>query len=223
MLDDLLETAALDLPARTAILQLMDSPERHYHDLSHLGVLWSRHRRFSRGSGFAAAEPSRLIACAIAFHDAVYDPLRSDNEARSAALWRQMAPADLPVAPVAWVSDAIEATADHLAFTDMSTELARLRLWMLDLDLTPLGEQPAIFARNSRALRREYATLDDTEWHRRRLGLLERFLAAPQIYRSPSLAAAFERQARENIAQVLQSVPQNAAAASTRDGCNTAT
>lgn len=203
MLDHLLRTAGLDMPARIEVLQLMGSPERHYHGLGHVGLLWSRHRKFSRGTEYAVAASSRLIACAIAFHDAVYDPLGGDNEIRSAALWRQSAPADLPAADVAWVSDTILATADHLACNDASSLPARLRLWMLDLDLTPLGERPIVFARNSRALRRESAGLDEAEWHRRRIAFLGQIRAAPRIYRSPPLAAAFEAQARENIASAL--------------------
>lgn len=203
MLDHLLQTAGLDLPARAEILQSMGAPGRHYHGLGHLGVLWSRHRRFSRGTGFAAAKPSRLIACAIAFHDAIYDPLRNDNEVRSAALWRRMAPPDLTACQVAWVSDTIEATADHLAITDAGSESARLRLWLLDLDLSPLGERPPVFARNTHALRREFATLEDAEWARRRVGFFRQFLAAPRIYRSPVLADSFEEQARQNISQVI--------------------
>lgn len=205
VLDHLLGTAGLDLPARTAVLRLMGSAERHYHTLGHLQVLWTRHRKFFPGTGLATPEANRLIACAIVFHDAVYDPLRHDSEARSAALWRAMAPDDLSAGQVTWVFETVEATADHLAFTDASTVPARLRLWMMDLDLTPLGERPTVFARNSRALRREYPNLGEAEWHRRRVGFLSRFQAAPRIYRSPPLAAAFERQARENIAQVLQS------------------
>lgn len=206
-----MQTAGLDLSARNEVLRLMSAPERHYHGLGHIGLLWSRHRNFSRSSAFAEPEPSRLIACAVAFHDAVYDPMRSDNETRSAALWRQSAPADLSPAQVAWVSATIEATADHLACTEAGTEAARLRLWMLDLDLTPLGERPTVFARNSKALRREFAGLEEAEWQRRRVGFLGILQAAPQIYRSAPLAAAFEQQARQNIAAVLAAEPQNAA------------
>ena len=204
MLDHLLQTAGLDVPARAELVRLMGAPERHYHGIGHLGVLWSRHRRFSPGTQFATAEASRLVACAVAFHDAVYDPLRSDNETRSAALWRQAVPAGLTADQVAWVAETIEATADHLAFSDAATEAGQLRLWMLDLDLTPLGERPSVFLRNSHALRREFAALDDAQWHRQRTAFLGALQAAPQIYRSPPLAAAFEQQARENIAQALR-------------------
>lgn len=211
MLEHLLQTAGLDLSARNEVLRLMSAPERHYHGLGHIGLLWSRHRSFSRGSAFAGPEPSRLIACAVAFHDAVYEPMRTDNETRSAALWRRSAPADLSPGQVAWVAATIEATADHLACTEAGTDAARLRLWMLDLDLTPLGERPAVFARNSKALRREFASLNEAEWQRRRAGFLGVLQAAPQIYRSAPLAVAFEQQARNNIAGVLQSEPRNAA------------
>ena len=205
VLDHLLHSAGLEPAARDAVMRLMEAPGRHYHGASHLGVLWSRHRNFAAGTPFAGPEPSRLIACAIAFHDAIYEPLRNDNEARSAALWRTAAPPDMPAAQVAWVAATIEATAHHLAVTDASSELARLRLWMLDLDLTPLGERPAVFARNTRALRLEFAALDETEWCRRRDTFLRQLAATARIYRSAPLAAAFEQQARRNISHALQS------------------
>lgn len=204
MLDHLLRSADLDPAAGEEVFQLMRAPGRHYHGLNHLGLLWSRHRRFAAGSAFAAPTPSRLIACAILFHDAIYAPLRNDNEARSAALWCSHAPADLSDRQVAWVAGTIEATANHLACTDAGSECARLRLWMLDLDLTPLGERPAVFARNSMALRREFAGMDEAAWHRQRIRFMRQVQAAPQIYRSVRLAVAFEQQARRNIAQVLQ-------------------
>jgi predicted metal-dependent HD superfamily phosphohydrolase len=203
-LDDLLRTAGLDAPAKDAIRHLMGGPERHYHGLRHLDLLWSRHRRFSPGTAFASPVASRLVACAIAFHDAVLEPARNDNEARSAALWRDSAPAGLTAAQVDWVAGTIEASGDHLAVTDASTELARLRLWMLDLDLTPLGEPAAVFDRNTQALRLECAHLTDAEWERRRIGFLRHVQAAPRIYRSAPLAAAFERQARSNIERALR-------------------
>ena len=203
-LDDLLQTAGLGPPATNAILDRMSAPERHYHGLAHLGLLWSRHRRFSPGTAFGGPASCRLIACAIAFHDAILDPMRNDNERRSAVLWRESAPADLAAAQVDWVSTTIEATAAHLAVTDSSTESARLRLWMLDLDLTPLGEPEAVFARNTQALRLEYAHLTDAAWNSRRIGFLRGVQAAARIYRCAQLAAAFEQPARRNIEHALR-------------------
>lgn len=204
VLDHLLRTAAQDPAAERDLLRRMAAPQRHYHGLAHLGLLWFRHCRFSAGTAFACPDANRLIACAIMFHDAVYDPTREDSEARSAALWRSTTPSGFSASQVEWVAATIEATADHLAVTDADTEPARLRLWLLDLDLTPLGDTPTVFARNTHALRREFAHLSDAAWRSRQLAFLRRVQAAERIYRSAPLAAAFEAQARRNITRVLR-------------------
>src|SRR5208337_4032474 len=95
VLHDLLSTAALSEAARNTVLRHMATSRRHYHGLMHLATLWTRHGRFGTGTPFLAPAATRLIACAIAFHDAVYDATRRDNEHRSALLWRRYAPADL--------------------------------------------------------------------------------------------------------------------------------
>lgn len=200
-LHDLLAAAALPDRARIDVLRRMSAPARHYHGLSHVASLWTRHRRYGTGTPFAAHRATRLIACAILFHDAVYDPTRSDNEHRSALLWRKVAPADLSARDVAWVAETIEATADHLAPRPARTLRERGRLWVLDLDLTPLGEPPGLFARNTRALRSEYRHKADAEWEQGRVGFLRKLLAAPGLYRSAPIAAAFAAQARRNLAR----------------------
>jgi predicted metal-dependent HD superfamily phosphohydrolase len=204
-LHDLLSAAALSATARNIVLRQMATSRRHYHGLLHLATLWTRHCRFGIGTPFLAPAATRLIACAITFHDAIYDATRRDNEHRSALLWRRYAPSDLPAADVDWVAATIEATADHLASRDSSTLRSRLRLWLLDLDLTPLGEQPELFARNTRRLRAEYRHLREADWQRGRLAFLRKLQSAPALYRSGPLAAAFEHQARCNIARELGS------------------
>jgi predicted metal-dependent HD superfamily phosphohydrolase len=199
----LLSTAALSLPARNIVLRRMAAPQRHYHGLAHIALLWSRHRRFAIGTAFRSPRDSRLIACAIAFHDVVYDPRRRDNERRSAQVWRRWAPADLPAADINWVAATIEATADHLAPYPNTTHRDRLRLWLLDLDLTPLGEHAHIFARNSLGLRHEYRHLTEQEWQQGRRAFLEKLRTAPTVFRFAPLDAAFGRRARRNIARAV--------------------
>lgn len=200
----LLTTAGLSVAARQAVLLRMGMPRRHYHGLEHLAVLWTRHRRYGAGTPFRAPHASRLLACAIAFHDAVYDVARRDNEHRSALLWRRYAPADLSAADINWVSDTIEATANHLAVRDSGTASGRLRLWLLDLDLTPLGDPAESFDRSTLRLRAECRRVPEAEWARNRLAFLRKLLEAPALYRSAPLAAAFEQQARRNIARALR-------------------
>ena len=204
-LEMLLQRVPVRSEVRRDLRRRLTSPDRRYHGAWHVALLWDRHLSFRAGLP-APAEPwDTLIACAIAFHDAVYDPRRSDNEAASAALWRD-ADAIIGAEGTAWVAGTIEATADHLGARPepgMTEEAWAARCWMLDLDLTPIGEAPAEFAANSARLRAEFAHLEETEWQRRRIGFLRRLASAPRLYRSAALAGAFEATARGNIVREL--------------------
>ena len=184
----------------------MAGADRHYHGTGHLAVLWRRHLRHGEGLPVREAPWHRLIASAIAFHDSIYDPARRDNEARSAALWREAGPA-LEPGEIAWVAGTILATADHLGAvpdSGMTTAAWKARLWMLDLDLSPLGEEPAAFDINTAALRAEYAHLDETAWTSGRRGFLQALARRPVLFRTPVLAAAFEGRARANLAREIK-------------------
>jgi predicted metal-dependent HD superfamily phosphohydrolase len=212
--DDLLAAVPVTDAAR-ADLRRMAAPRRHYHGLPHLALLWARHLALGRGSGFHEPRVARLVASAIAFHDAVLEPGRAGNERASAALWRQAAAGGaLETEEVDWVAGTIEATADHLAAagailagsgpaTTPPPLPDRARPCVLDLDLSPLGEPPAAFARNTELLRLERLDLDDNGWRRCVRAFLARLHAAPRLYRTPAVAAAFETQAKANIARAL--------------------
>jgi predicted metal-dependent HD superfamily phosphohydrolase len=112
-----------------------------------------------------------------------------------------------------WVSDTIRATRDHSnrsPFDDNPVGdgsgacLRRLaRDWVLDLDLTPLGEPRRAFERNTRLLRREAGLSNDADYEARQRGFFRRFLSQERIYHTPVLAAKYEAQARRNIARAL--------------------
>ncbi|HEY1942953.1 MAG TPA: hypothetical protein VGH40_12595 [Roseiarcus sp.] len=207
-LQDLLDEAPLDAAVKDALFQEMSRPERHYHGVAHLEALWRRHRRLSERSGLAGPEADRLVACAIAWHDSVYDPLRADNEERSAEAWLA-ASAGAPIAEAdrQWVAETIRATKDHLAYEPPAGSAAtfreRLRLWVLDLDLTPLGAPAETFDRNTRLLRLESGRKSDETWRAAMVAFRRRFLDAPRIYRTPELAAIYEAAARRNLERSL--------------------
>ena len=189
--------AKQDLRARLA------EPTRHYHGTAHITLLWSRHRQYGTGLSVQQEPWNTWLACAIAYHDAIYDAARKDNEAASAALWEAADPA-LPPEAIAWVTGTILGTANHLAATPdpgMSDAAWTARTWMLDLDLTPLAESPATFDANTEALRREYAHLSDPAWTTGRAAFLRSIAAAPRLFRTPVLFEAFEARARANFAR----------------------
>lgn len=199
--------AVLDLPAniRADLLRRMSEPWRRYHGLRHLAVLWARHRRYGRTGPIRRPRTARLIAAAILFHDAVLLPGARDNEARSAALWLRAARRlrGFTEAEIAWVAGTILATGDHLNAPLPPGEHGAARCWMLDLDLSPIGEEAVTFRRNSRALRAEARHLDDAAWAELQRAFLGRIGAAPRVLRHPRLHAAFEARARANIGQAL--------------------
>jgi predicted metal-dependent HD superfamily phosphohydrolase len=76
-------------------------------------------------------------------------------------------------------------------------------VWVLDLDLTPLGEADGDFDRNTELLRLEVPHLTEAQYDAGRLGFLRKLSDAPRVYRTPTLAAQFEAQARANFARQL--------------------
>lgn len=186
----LLARADLSPAAAAEVTRRYAEPHRAYHDAAHVGLLWLRHLLHGGDAG------DRAMALAILFHDAVYDPLATDNEERSAALLAALVPGD-----TAWAQAAIRATTDHLAHAGTDCRVLRL----LDLDLTPLAERADVFARNAAALRREYAAVSDAAWRTGRCRVLERFAAAKPLFRT-RLGAIYEDHARDNLAAEISNL-----------------
>ncbi len=183
------EDVLADLRSRYA------EPQRRYHTWAHIEALlgWLALRRDHLHDPVA-------VELAILFHDAVYDPARSDNEARSAWLLKD---ANLPN-----VGDdtrlravrMIEATAAHgLADTLDETDRSDMAAF-LDMDLSILGAAPAVFEGYERAIREEYAFVPEALFRAARRGILERFLERPTLYFSDWGRDRFEARARSNIA-----------------------
>jgi predicted metal-dependent HD superfamily phosphohydrolase len=202
----LLAQLPLAQPARRALHRRLAARGRHYHGAAHVALLWRRHRRLGAGSCLVRAPWDRMIACAIAFHDAVHDARRGDNEAASGLLWRRCS-GQLGAKQRRWVEATILATADHLgagALRGTRGPARFARAWLLDLDLTPLGERPGEFAANTRRLRCEFGHLPAAAWDAGRLAFLGRMAAAPRLFKTRRVAARFGGRAQANLARTLK-------------------
>ena len=104
--EDLLERLPVEDAVRADLRRRLREPGRHYHGARHVALLWQRHRHFGASLALDAEPWDTRITCAIAFHDAVHDALRQDNEAASAALWRAARPR-LERSAVDWVAGTI--------------------------------------------------------------------------------------------------------------------
>jgi predicted metal-dependent HD superfamily phosphohydrolase len=136
------------------------------------------------------------------FHDAVYDPQVSDNEATSARL------AARALHEIGWdeqrarrVSELVLSTAAHdVEAADRDTRV------LLAADLAVLAAEPARYSDYATAVRREYAHVDDAGWRAGRSAVLRRLLDRPRLFASDLGLDDWEARARANMAAELASL-----------------
>lgn len=186
------ETVMADLKARYG------EPQRYYHTWAHIEALL----RGFEDVRDRLSRPAAVLA-AILFHDAIYEPLRSDNEAASARL---LAEADLPDLPAADREVAVRmvlATAKHRIDPSVSVAEQADTALFLDLDMGILGTRPDVFDRYEEQVRAEYAPVPDEMFLAGRRQVLTALSDGERIYLSDWGHASFEVAARENIARSL--------------------
>jgi predicted metal-dependent HD superfamily phosphohydrolase len=179
---------------RDALLVRYGEPARHYHGAQHL---WECLGHFASARSLAH-EPAELEA-ALWFHDAIYDPVRHDNEERSAA-WagEALRGAGVPLERIARIAGLILATRHFDAgavLSDIQPDVALL----LDIDLAILGAQPARFAEYEGQIRREYAFVPDDVYNARRSAVLEHFAARDPLFRTVHFHNALGARAYDNL------------------------
>lgn len=173
-------------------------PGRRYHTRRHIEDCLTK---LDAWPGLAPEE-RRVLGWAIWWHDAVYDPQASDNEARSA----DMARADLSAlgataSEVDEVARLILLTAGHRV-----PDGDRLGAIMVSIDLSILAAEPAAYDAYSAAVREEYAHVPEALWRPGRARVLQHFLDAPVIFADPAFSAAHEAHARANLVREIASL-----------------
>lgn len=165
-------------------------PHRHYHTLEHIEAClawldWT----------WSSAQRPHEILLALWYHDAVYDPLASDNEAQSVTLMRS----DLRAAGAAL--DAIERVATLIMATREHSVLAGSQdaALLVDIDLSILGAAPEMFERFERAIRAEYAAIEPRLYAAGRAAVLKRLAARSPLYATNLIDTELSAQARLNL------------------------
>lgn len=161
---------------------------RHYHTLHHIAAClrWLDQVRVHIGD-------PRAVELALWFHDVVYNPRRQDNENISA----EYAVSTLsllkePKAQREAVRDLILVTRhpSHPGTDDQR--------WMVDIDLTILGAEPAVYDAYAARVRQEYMHVPDPVYGMGRRAVLEGFLQEG-IYHTAHFRTALEERARHNL------------------------
>jgi predicted metal-dependent HD superfamily phosphohydrolase len=164
-------------------------PHRFYHTLMHLQqvlILAERHRH--------ALIDSQSVILALFYHDAIYNPRRSDNEQQSAALARHSLAQWLPEPRLARIEQLILATTGH-ALPDNDPDLAML----LTFDLAILAASPQDYAEYAVHIRQEYQHIAEIDYRRGRREVLQHFLDQPVLFAEGILAEDAVHQAHRNI------------------------
>jgi predicted metal-dependent HD superfamily phosphohydrolase len=185
--------AALALPeSNETFEQLLDAysqKHRHYHTGAHIEHCL---RELDSAPGLAQ-EPAE-VELALWFHDVVYDPYSSDNEAKSADL----ACALLNRHGVG--AERVERVCAHIMATrhEAPAALDDSKL-LVDVDLSILGVDEAAYATFEKNVREEYRWVPGPLFRRKRAEILESFLARPSLYSTVPFRTRYEAPARRNL------------------------
>lgn len=178
------------------VLAGYNAPHRHYHTLQHLTECLEKLEELR-----LFAEYPGEVALALWFHDAVYDPRRSDNEAKSAA-WAKGCALALKVN-----NDAVQRIVDLIMATRHSVEPVSFdEKIMLDVDLAIFAADAVRFGEYERQVREEYAFVPDALFKTKRREILLHFLQRPFIFHTPHFISCYEQRARSNLNHALEAL-----------------
>lgn len=188
----------LPLALEQALRAAYAVPARAYHGFVHVEEVLGH---------FASARPLLQepvsVALAVLFHDAIYEPGRTDNEAASAELAAALIPAHLPrlQVSVARVKELISLTARHgrIGPDEVDTDAALF----LDCDMAILAAPWPRFEQYDQAIAAEYSAVPRDAYRAGRERFVRGLLARDVIYLSEFFRARFEQAARSNLQRVL--------------------
>ena len=163
---------------------------RHYHDWSHIEACLQLLNQIPEPL------PERnILELALWFHDAVYDPRRGDNEARSNDRAQRFLAGHAALA--SRVESLILVTLHH------GGHLTGSEAWMVDIDLAVLGAASDEYDVYEAAIRREYAWVPWFRYRSKRKAILRSFNERNPLYQQPYFQRLREEQAHANLARAI--------------------
>lgn len=184
------------------LLARLREPHRHYHSATH--VMWVlRHVEallHDDETTHTAPHPDGdAVRLAALYHDAVYDPRATDNEAISATLARDVA------VQLGWTTDRAELVHSLVLATAIGGDVSDGGAYdvLLDADLAILGSAPNEYQAYVNGVRREYSHVSDADWRTGRAGVLRHLLDLEPLYRTGTMQRTRTARARANMAAEL--------------------
>ncbi|MGX5846728.1 HD domain-containing protein [Mesorhizobium sp. PL10] len=191
----------IDEPLKRELSGFYRAEDRYYHNLGHIEAMLALAEDYS-----ASLHDFEAVEAAIWFHDAIYDSKAKDNEAQSAALAEKMLAGRADPVRLSRITAMILATATHQLPSFDDAAAMRDASLFLDMDLSILGTAPDAFDDYERAVRQEYAWVEEPMWRAGRSAVLKSFLARDHIFHTEEFRRRFEPQARQNIARSIETL-----------------
>lgn len=170
------------------------SAKRHYHSLRHLENLLHQLQAVKD-----QIQHWDTLLFTLYYHDIVYNPLKDNNEEKSAELaearLRKLA---VPAALAQRCKQQILATKKHLPDADEDTN------YFTDADLSVLGQDWPAYAAYAEGVRKEYAIYPDLIYKPGRKKVLQHFLEMDRIFKTDYFYHKLENSAKRNLQQELK-------------------
>lgn len=167
--------------------------QRYYHNLKHLETMLELLIPLK-----SLIHDWESVLFALYYHDIIYNPLKRNNEKRSAELAvKRLLSFAIPSKIIGDCKDHIMATQHHLLSLNNDTNI------FIDADMAILGQSWEKYIGYSQSVRKEYAVYPDLIYNAGRKAVLKSFLDKGKIFKTELFQSRFEEQARANILKEL--------------------
>ncbi|CAA0256146.1 hypothetical protein V3A08_11885 [Tenacibaculum maritimum] len=141
-----------------------------------------------------------ILELSIFYHDIIYNVWKKNNEEKSALLAiNKLAKTNLTPTDLILIQQQILATKIHFA-EDNDTK------WLIDFDLGILGKPYKTYQNYTQLIRKEYKLIPETIYKKGRKKVLTHFIQKPFIYATDSFRNLYEKQAKSNLINELNSL-----------------
>ena len=182
-------------------------PHRDYHGQAHVDTMLAGLRALGKAVLHGAA-----VELAIWYHDAIYDPAATDNEARSAALLRAEMNGLADPTLLDQAELLIHATAHHTLPSDVPAALGPDAALFLDLDMAVLGADRMTFAAYERGIAAEYVPVHGLlPFRAGRARFLRGMLTRRRLFLTDRFHLSSDAAARRNMAEALSGLEEEPA------------
>lgn len=195
-----LETNIRELLLKNIVAKAYMEPHRKYHNEEHIFNCFNLYTTYVPSD----IEDYTELAFAIIFHDIVYDTQSKDNEEKSAAFMKKVLQ---DFDPKLYPDQFCNKIADMIMHTKhtLSTKYKPIAYqYMIDIDLSILGESEATFDAYDKDIREEYSWVPEEIYKVERKKILQSFLDRKCIYETETFRNLFEEQARKNLSKAIE-------------------